>query len=100
MNYAIIALAVFYLALIFGFLHYKSAYEAEARQNAQLESMLDTQNATIEKLEIDTESYRKSLKAQKEKIVVKYESVKNDKELETCEAKINEIINIVEIFSR
>lgn len=67
--------ASLFLALCFIFWRYLGAIkdlENESYKNAMLESKLDTQNKAIEKLKLDTQSYKENKEAQEKQIQDKY----------------------------
>ena len=62
---------VLFLALCFISWRYVEAIkdlENESYKNAMLESKLDTQNKAIEKLKLDTQSYKENKEAQEKEI--------------------------------
>lgn len=93
------------LAFVFGSmlasaLHFKGVYEKCKAQNENLKSLIQSQNIAIEKLKLDTEHYSATLALQEQKLKTRYQSLKSDKDLESCEAKLSEILKALEIFEK
>lgn len=91
------------LAFIFGSLlastlHYKGEYEKCRVNSDNLKVLIDNQNTAIEKLKLDTENYSATIALQEQKLKTRYQSLKSDKDLASCEAKLSEILKALEIF--
>lgn len=82
-----------FLALCFIFWRYLEAIkdlENESYKNAMLESKLETQNKAIEKLKLDTQSYKENKEAQEKEIQDKYKKALTKTQkvyINTCDVK-------------
>lgn len=90
-----VLIIAFFATLMF---YYKGKYETCQIQLQVVSDKIATQNTAIERMEVDTKTYKEQLGEQKEKIVYKYKEIRNDKELESCEAKLAEINKALEAF--
>lgn len=86
-------IASLFLALCFIFWRYLSVIkdlEHETYKNAILESKLDNQNKAMQKLQIDTQSYKENKQKQEKDIKNKYEKVLTKTQqvyINTCDLK-------------
>lgn len=98
--YIICVLAFVFGSMLTASLYFKGAYEKCKAQNENLKALIQNQNEAIRALEISTQEYLLQIKQKEQELKARYKSLKSDKELQSCEAKLNEIITALEIFKQ
>lgn len=98
--YVSIAILLIFGSLIFGLLHFQGLYKECEAINLQLNALIENQNKAIEKLKIDTENYNATIALQESKLRAKYNNIRKDIDINTCDDKIKEIENALEIFKQ